>query len=570
MDNTKEVIGCTTDKVVDLMVNKVGSHALCLCSSADTNTTEIAVWNIETEEHKHLARHAKVSSMGICMDLNYCLTASKDDRALRIWNLSRKINDRDSVDKPKQREGIAELLPMKDNPRYVIARNSGGGPISVWNVVKTKCALAPIRVERSLVGEHDIVLVRNEKVVILTDRGMSSVSEEPKPVFQTIYIYDLKTKKYERKLAGVFIVPSPAHEYRLLDGDLLMGLSDNRDHLICWNLVTGHVVQRIKTKFKEIERLQRTMRTEPGHANGTLKEDRSKGVRRETTAMMTPWERRSETQTARQRRKENEADDEKKRLEDLKKEKENAIEQYILSKDEKIIVASYFAHHMCVFDVNTQTHTATLEMESSMLYLHNAAMTPTGSSLVHANYDDWDKVSYVTLWDLKTGQVRKRIKNEPNICCMAISADASRVVFGNDKNMVKVWDPMQKTSLRKIKGYEGLKLGVGSQMFLVEKGTQAIVFSGDISLWDLENNTILAVYTPDTRIQCMDVMLDGLLIVFGLRDSTSVITLKYRGKDVHVKQPEIAAPELFAETTGDTDDEDTDDEEEDAEKSQNN
>ncbi|XP_077986889.1 uncharacterized protein LOC144441205 isoform X2 [Glandiceps talaboti] len=555
--------GCTIDRVTDLMINKVGSHALCLCTSADTNTTEIAVWNIETDEHKHLARHAKVSTMGVCMDLSYCLTASKEDRALRIWNLSRKINDREGgADKPKQREGISDILAMKHNPRYVVAKNIGNGPLCVWNVVKDKCAAAPIRIERGLVGEHDVVLLRNEKVIVLTDRGMSSVSEEPKPVYQTIYIYDLKTKKYERKLTGVFIVPSQAHEYRLLDGNLLMGLSDSRDHLICWSLVTGHVVQRIKTKFKEMERQQRLRKDDHGHFNGPTKEDRTKGLRRETTAMMTPWERRSETQTARQRRKDSEADDEKKRLDELKKEKENAIEQYIMSDDEKVIVCSYFAHHMCVFDVTTQTHTATLQMESSMLYLYNAAMTPTGSSLVHANYDDWDKVSYVTLWDLKTGQVRKRVKNEPNVCCIAISRDANRVVFGNEKNIIKVWDPMQKNSLRKIKGYEGMKLGVGSKMYLVNKGTQAVVFSGDISLWDLERNTLLALFTPDTRIQCMEVLLDGELIVVGLTDTSSVVTLKLNGRDIKPSKTPITAPEFFAETTGDTDDESEDEEEE--------
>ena len=46
---------------------------------------------------------------------------------------------------------------------------------------------------------------------------------------------------------------------------------------------------------------------------------------------MTPWDRRAETRSARERRLEEEADVERQRVEDLKKEKENAIEQFLVS-----------------------------------------------------------------------------------------------------------------------------------------------------------------------------------------------------------------------------------------------
>ena len=56
------IAGCTQDSVNELYVNKMGSHALCLSPSAKSNTTHIAVWNLETDNHKHLAKHPQVCS----------------------------------------------------------------------------------------------------------------------------------------------------------------------------------------------------------------------------------------------------------------------------------------------------------------------------------------------------------------------------------------------------------------------------------------------------------------------------------------------------------------------------
>ena len=72
--------------------------------------------------------------------------------------------------------------------------------------------------------------------------------------FQTVLVYDLKAKKYERKMTGCYIAPAPSHEYVLLDGERLLGPSETRTHLIIWSLVSGHALQRIKTNFKEMER----------------------------------------------------------------------------------------------------------------------------------------------------------------------------------------------------------------------------------------------------------------------------------------------------------------------------
>ena len=84
----------------------------------------------------------------------------------------------------KKQLGVAEVLPMQDNPRYCVAKAVNHGPISVWNVAKGKCLQAAVRVERGLTESSDAVVIRNTRLVILTDRGFSSVTEDSRPVFQ--------------------------------------------------------------------------------------------------------------------------------------------------------------------------------------------------------------------------------------------------------------------------------------------------------------------------------------------------------------------------------------------------
>jgi hypothetical protein len=48
---------------------------------------------------------------------------------------SAKINQ--SQPKLKKNLGVNQIVPMIDNPRYVVARQMNNGPISIWNVAKT-------------------------------------------------------------------------------------------------------------------------------------------------------------------------------------------------------------------------------------------------------------------------------------------------------------------------------------------------------------------------------------------------------------------------------------------------
>lgn len=42
----------------------------------------------------------------------------------------------------------------------------------------------------------------------------------------------------------------------------------------------------------------------------------------------------------------------------------------------------------------------------------------------------------------------------------------------------------------------------------------------------LSKGTVLAVYTPDTKISAMTIAMSGQLLCFGLKDSMSVISLR--------------------------------------------
>ncbi|CAG5115341.1 unnamed protein product [Candidula unifasciata] len=543
---TRTVRGCENDNITQLTTNSMGSHAIASSSNLRIGTSDIAVFNLETEGHKHLAPHSGISTMCVCFDFRCCVTGDAEDKCLRVWNLSPVINVQ--VPKSKKVCGLSEIWPMVDNPRYVVTKAANDGPISIWNVTKGKCLQSAVRIERGLTEGTDALVIRNTTLVILTDRGLSSVIDDPLPVFRTVLVYDLKLKKYIRKLAGCYIVPAPSHEYTLLESDSLLGLSDNRSHFIVWSLVKGHVVFRIKTAFREMARAK---------VDGNMGlVDRPK-VNRRAASKIAAMEIRAQSKSARNVKEDSKSA--RRRLEELGPEKENAIDQFLVSGDEKTIVASFYAHHLCVFDIPTHTHTQTLQTDYSMMLLHTAALTFGGTHLVHANYDEVRKASYITMWDCVTGEVKRRLKGETEVCVVGITDDAQRVVIGRAPGELHIWDPMQSHSLKRIRGYPGFKFQANSRLILTESGDKAIVFSGDITVWDLMHKNVQAVFTPDSRISVCKVILNGKLILIGLCDKPELVVLKLASRDLtHVE--DTGGVELFGETTGDTSEEENSDE----------
>ncbi|KAJ8269670.1 hypothetical protein COCON_G00122770 [Conger conger] len=539
----RSIYGCSQDYISQLTINRGGTHVVAFSQSREAGTTEIITWNIETEDHKHLARCSGLVKGGSCFDLRFCLGICNDEKYLRLWNLALRINDQSltyNVHKVKS-DGIAEVISMSKYPRYAVCLSSRSGTVRVWNIAKSGYRGKPVRVEHSLYDSADVVLIRDMKLYILTDRGTASFTEPPMPIFQTLLVYDLLKKSYIKKQTGLYIIPCPQQEFKLLQGELLLGLSETRDHLIVWDLESGHIKGRIKASHRESLL-----------ANSFIDENSEEIPFKESTALVMPWDRRTETHSAKRRRQARKAEREREAQRRLDREKHNSVDQYLLSGDEQVVVCSYFAHHLVVFSMDSLDHLHTLEDRESMLFLYTAALTYSGSHLVLSNYNDKEKISYVTLWDLHKGKVRKRLKNEPGVCCVAMSSDASRIVFGvMGVNRLKVWDPFRRVH-KNIPGYEGLNIGVNSQLFLTEEGAKAVLLAGEASIWDLDSATVLSVFRPDSRIQCLSLLGDCSTLLLGLSDSPTLVILRLTSQGV-CSSASASGEDLFGEQSSSED-----------------
>ena len=172
----------------------------------------------------------------------------------------------------------------------------------------------------------------------------------------------------------------------------------------------------------------------------------------------------------------------------------------------------------------------TLDNPDSMLHLYVSSLTPSGSHLLHTNYDDTTKTSYVTLWDCRSGRVRKRLRNEREVCAVAVSEDADQVVLGKAGGELRLWEPGNAENVKRIRGYPGLEWGVGAKIY-VTGGSRAVVAAGAVSVWDLARGEVLSVFTPDQPLGPVHLSLGGQLVVFGLRDTPDVVTLRLCSRD---------------------------------------
>ncbi|KAB5579452.1 hypothetical protein PHYPO_G00195220 [Pangasianodon hypophthalmus] len=545
----RSIMGCSQDYISHVTINKGGTHVVAFCPSTHNRTTEINTWNLETEDHKHMARFPGLLSAGICSDLRFCVGFCMGERYLRVWNLASRINDQSLVYNIHrvQSDGIQEIIAMDKYPSYVVCRSTRPGTVRVWNIRRARFRARPVQVEHSLFTSADVALVRDLKLYILTDHGTATFTDTPTPVYQTLLVYDLLTRSYIKKQSGLFIVPCPEQDYQLMKGELLLGLSETRDHLIMWDLNSGYIKGRIKMNHKD-SFLSSSVFDDSQPLNMPT------GERSE---LVMPWDWRTESKTARKRRQESELQREKEVRQCLEREKYNSIDQYLLSGDEKVVICSYFAHHLNVFSVVSQEHLHTLDDSWSLLGLRTAALTHSGRHLVISNYSEAQRSPYLTLWDTQHGRVQKRLKNEPGICCVAITDDASRIAFGiANCNKLKVWEPFRRKH-KTILGYGSLKLTVSSRLYITEGGAKAILLADEVSLWDLDAGSVLSVFTPDSRIQCVSVVGDEkCTLLLGFSDISTLISMTLSKQGV-TRTGKIARHEqLFGESSSSDEEED--------------
>ncbi|XP_027143899.1 uncharacterized protein LOC109137463 [Larimichthys crocea] len=532
----RSILGCSQDYISQVTVNQAGTHAVAFCPCPCTGITELVTWDLETEDHKHIARFPAVLTRGLCFDLRFCLGICSGQKYLHLWDLTSRITDQTltyNIHKLRS-DGTQEVIPMGKTPRYAVCRSIRAGTVYVWNLSRRRFVCRPVRVEHGLYGSTDVVLARDFKLYILTDRSSKGSR------FQTLLVYDLIKRSYVRRQTGITVIPCLQHEYRLLEeGRTLLGLSETRGQLILWDLDSGSIKHEIKPSQRE-----------SSVCISSTVQDLQADVTAHRETIVMPWDIRTESQSAKMRRLEREAQREKEAMRRLEREKYNCIEQYLLSGDEQVVVCSYFAHHLNVFSVVSQEHVHTLEDKPSQLSLHTAAMTHTGSYLVLTHYNHDQRTPYITLWDLHEGTVRKRLRNEAGVCCVAITDNADRVVFGvTGTNRLKVWDPTQRT-YRSISGYGNLSIDISSKVYVTEGGAKAILLSGQLSLWDLEACTVLSVLSMDAHVRCM-MPLHGreTCVLLGLSHSPALISVRSTFRTVSSETPASTDRDLFGESS---------------------
>ncbi|XP_054863824.1 uncharacterized protein LOC118470977 [Amphiprion ocellaris] len=537
----RSILGCSQECISQVTVNLAGTHAVAFCPSLHTGITKLVTWNLETEDHKHVTHVPAVLTKGLCFDLRFCVGICSGEKYLHLWDLTSTIDDQTltyNIHNPRC-DGTEEILPMGKTQRYVLCRSIRAGTVSVWNLARQRFVCRPVRVEHGLYSNTDVVLAHNFKLYIFTDR-----SKSPLHHFQTLLVYDLIKRSYVRRQTGIAVFPCLQHEYRLLqDGQTLLGLSETRDHLLLWDLDSGSIKHKIKVPHRECSSTVKDLQPDVApHAEKTLM----------------PWDLRTESQSAKKRRLEREAQREKEEKMRLDREKFNSIDQYLLSGDEQVVVCSYFAHHLNVFSVASQEHLHTLEDETSLLSLHTAALTHSGSHLVLTNYNQEQRTAYITLWDLHKGKVRKSLKDEPGLCCIALTDSADRIVFGvTGDNRLKVWEPFNK-NYKSIDGYRNLKLDVSSKLYLTEGGSQAFLLSGQLSLWDLEACRVISVLSMDAHVYCTKLLSGGKTsILLGLSNSPTLITVRLTSTTVSLPHHNSEDRDLFGESSS-SEDEDED------------
>ncbi|CAM4549262.1 unnamed protein product [Lepidochelys olivacea] len=118
-------------------------------------------------------------------------------------------------------------------------------PVQVWNILAEQCgAFTPaIHAIAVLLIMQDHMKQHNEPQLCANQVALTSS--------RTLLTYDLLKKKYIKKKTGLYIISCQNNEYKILEGGLLFGLSENRDHFVIWNMETGFVKDRIKAEYKD-------------------------------------------------------------------------------------------------------------------------------------------------------------------------------------------------------------------------------------------------------------------------------------------------------------------------------
>ena len=250
----RTVHGCRFDEIDEILVNSTGTHAMAMLKNYHTNSSQFMVWNLDTEDHKHLGSHQGITDFMVMSSLNYICTADRKRARVLMWNLGAEVTRR--IPKFRPKHFIAEIQRMQNYPQYAVTRTSHNGPITVWNCFLGRCAGKSVRIEHGITGEStDVVLLRNTRLLVLTEvKSIAGSSSDVvrTQIFSAFRLYDVHKRALIRRVADCIVPLGSSDDFIYYDINRFMGLSESRNEFIVWEVETGFQVMRIKPNLEPL------------------------------------------------------------------------------------------------------------------------------------------------------------------------------------------------------------------------------------------------------------------------------------------------------------------------------
>ncbi|XP_033625885.1 NACHT and WD repeat domain-containing protein 2-like isoform X1 [Asterias rubens] len=141
--------------------------------------------------------------------------------------------------------------------------------------------------------------------------------------------------------------------------------------------------------------------------------------------------------------------------------------------------------------------------------------------------------NFIIVYDLQSGQQFKKWKPLANTTCVAISSEGQCVVNGCEDCSILVWDLASGSLKYTLYGHTHTI----DSIYLSEDGKRCVSndstkMDRSVRMWDLQQGTSIATFTPDYPISCCQISASGDCAVIGLPGHASIITLWLRSKDI--------------------------------------
>ncbi|OAF69453.1 hypothetical protein A3Q56_02807 [Intoshia linei] len=577
----KRLYGCENEMCINrIHITDQDTHIVAVITNHNVRQfTEIISFNIKTSEHSHINRYDGDYSDSITYQNDFALSLKNDIKVMFVGlknKLDRKIRQNDC-----KMFAMYSIEPFTQNEMYIITKSCDTSNIKIFSLqnllplIENKHTLfdiemKPIMEISKLVEKESIILNLNNKLIILTEKGFKNYYEGQvrKSVFTKILTYNTENKKFENIAKHCDIPIYNFQDYFCLE-NTIFGFSDKRNSIIAWNIKNGKICGNLRPIFK--------YKIDQGNENKS--EEQSSQIRFKNIAKDVILNISTKTRSVRNKSKV------------VNKlyinEKNNVIENIAISKDKSILIISYNAHFMCVYDLHLVKNVTTLQCSYTTLHLYIYALTDNGSFLAHSAFDQVEKIPFILVWNTKTGRSIYRLQNQVNLACMSLkiilnekshsdseekyepsknihsSSDNTKedemenvypisqnivlqLVFGKQFNTLVVSkfmhsplndssnnkDEFKSTENRHLQFFDNFKSvaigGKDGQCKIIQKKlrNEAIVFSTNLSIWNLVNLEIITMISLINPIYSPRLILNDTVIIFGQLNEKNPVFIK--------------------------------------------